>query len=173
MDGDTTLKHFRCHNGHLTLVAATLVETEDAGEEIVVGPALVRSVVMALTRQMDILQLIAGSIESIYILKERIFECGNGRCPVASIADNLQRTRREERNQLGIARSSARKLDGFSALAGTAAVEMACEVDRWGSRRYTVVEDGEEYGVGAAARPAVDTDAVMIDVTAVIPHIIE
>ena len=90
MDGDTALEHFRSHNCHLTLVAETLVETEHANEEVVVGLPFVRSVVVALTRQMDVTHLVAGSIESIDILKERIFECGNGCRPVASVADNLQ-----------------------------------------------------------------------------------
>ena len=50
---------------------------------------------------------------------------------------------------------------------------MAREVDRRCRSLDAVIEDGKEHSVGATARPAVDTDAVMVDVLAVIPHIIE
>ena len=122
---------------------------------------------------MHVGNLLLGTIHIIYILQIRIFEGWNRGCPITTIAHNQQRFRGKESHQLGITRTMPRQLDRFATLARTTAIKMRGEIHCWGCCRDSVVEYRQQDCMRTATTATIRSDARLIHILAMVPHIIE
>ena len=75
--------------------------------------------------------------------------------------------------QLGITRTMPRQLDRFATLARTTAIKMRGEIHCWGCCRDSVVEYRQQDCMRTATTATIRSDARLIHILAMVPHIIE
>ena len=111
-------------DGNLALVEHGAVETEDVDEEVIDGLTLVLFEVVTFVGQVDVAHLVLGIVETIDALQIREFEGRNGAGPVTTIRDDEHGLGSHDGSEFRFAGAASSKLNGFTALAGTTAIEV-------------------------------------------------